>query len=528
MGRLGVLVVHGIGEQRRGASVRQAADALARTLRPQHAVTMTDVDVDPDGDRTKPASLRMTVGADEWLIAESWWARTFDPPTFAEVLRWAWRVAPGLLALEAWRRRDEDADFTPAGLGMLLLAPFTVTVLALLVVASLVPVRRVRALVGRVQVALTGTIGDSAVLDDGVVGSAIVSRVRGDLRWLAERTERVVVLAHSQGAAIALRVLGTAPLPEPPDLLTFGSGADKLTAARLLHDAPPRIRLRLMAGGVVGGLGAAGLVAVFALAPLLVVVVVLTMALVVLFLKAMPRRVRSSERAITGAAVVFAVTVVASSVPILADRPAALGPLAVWGSLVPLARRLLRPAKDFVPTTRPQPEVGVWHEVRSRHDPVPGHQRLDGGDTAVVHNTGSVLRDHTTYWANAEEFVPRVLDLLGVPVERHAHRWSRHRVVTAFGLTSVVPVAVACAGLWALWEGLPGIGDDVTAPLLRLLGRVPLLDLPAAVPAGDRWLLRWSGAAVVLAPGLVAARLVRSAGDRALARRGPAADAVLA
>jgi len=534
MERVGVLVVHGIGDQHRGASVRQAADALAKALRGTRTVTMADVDVDPEGDRTRPAHLEMMVACPggesaRWLLAESWWARTFDPPTFREVLRWAWRVAPGLLAVEAWRRREVTDDLSLAGALLLVLSPVTVTLLALLVLLSAIPLRRVRDLVGRIQVTLTGTLGDSAVLDDGVVGNAIASRVRSDLDWLARQpgVERVVVVAHSQGAAVAHRVL-SADSPVPPgtplDLVTFGSGLDKLTTARELHDAPARTRLALLAGGLLGGAGTIALAAGVVLAPPWLLFVYLVLALLavsgVQALAPLARRYHAEKPLTVAIALLWLAAMVAVTLRALSGSPAAAGIGMVAGTvLFGASGRVLRSATStLAPSPARAPAARTWIEVRSTYDPVPGPVP-QGATEIVVDNTRSVLRDHTTYWANAEQFVPLVLGALDVATDPLRHRFTRTALIGVVDAVRLAVVGAAAFAVHALWDRLPRLADDVVSPVLRALSRVPFVDLPDAIGGEDRWALRLIGALLVLAPALAVSRATRAAGDAALARR---------
>ncbi|HVF05292.1 MAG TPA: hypothetical protein VNA20_10655 [Frankiaceae bacterium] len=526
--RLGVLVVHGIGEQRRGSSVRQAADALARALRPHATVTLAGVDVDPDADRERPAHLEILLERDgdaaRWLLAESWWARAFQPPTFREVLRWAWRVAPGLLAVEAWRRRENNA-FTWSGQLTLLLAPLTVTLLVLLVVLSALPVGRVRALVGRVQVALTGTIGDSAVLDDGVLGSAIASRVVADLEWLARQpgVVRIVVLAHSQGAAIAHRVLRERPaVATPLDLVTFGSGLDKLTIARRLDEAGPVDRARLTVAGVLSGLGVLGTIVSMNLAspwflPALLGIGIAASALALL-LRAISRRVRKFM--LPGALLFLLALCLLAAVRLGRGAPPALA-LLFGGSLLVyyVGERLLRDAvRDVRPD--PLPAVRTWYDVRSVNDPVPSPEAPVGAVPVLVHNTGSVLRDHTTYWSNGEEFLPFVLRTLGVPAAAPKPPVARATVLALAQAIRFVVVGAGAAAVRGAWDQLPALGNDVAGPVLRVLARVPLVDLPSTLAGEDRWAARAVGAFLVLLPALAVARAVRISTEAALARRG--------
>src|SRR5919201_149528 len=112
---LGILFVHGIGQQHQGQTLMEFADPISRWLvrwvthgsRTEAAVGKLDrthVSVDAtilDGD--EPAHLSLTVcGADDlslprrhrWLLAESWWAETFQPPRTTSLLLWILLILP--------------------------------------------------------------------------------------------------------------------------------------------------------------------------------------------------------------------------------------------------------------------------------------------------------------------------------------------------------------------------------------------------------------------------------------------------
>ena len=90
---LGVLFVHGIGEQQQYSTLARFGGALQRWLRqweegrrdeapygrvaPPPVVDVSAVDPHPDGadGRKQPAHAEVAVGSDKkWLLAEAWWA----------------------------------------------------------------------------------------------------------------------------------------------------------------------------------------------------------------------------------------------------------------------------------------------------------------------------------------------------------------------------------------------------------------------------------------------------------------------
>ena len=105
-----------------------------------------------------------------------------------------------------------------------------------------------RAYVLKVQLKLAGVVGDSYVLlEDPVQRRAILDRVRRDLKWLIQRCRSVVLIAHSQGAAVAELVLSNlerSGTDKINSFVTLGAGIQTLKAIEKLS----KIRAEAIAG----------------------------------------------------------------------------------------------------------------------------------------------------------------------------------------------------------------------------------------------------------------------------------------
>lgn len=282
---LGVLFVHGIGEQRQGETLVHFTDPISRWLaRWLTGGKTTEAAVGaPDGTRVsvgktvlggaEPAHLLLTIeGAEElslpgrhrWLLAESWWAETFQPPKTTALLLWMLLILPYVTMIQFCEqmlravRRPSPLGWTLRVARLVLraffyvcalpLAAVGVAVVALLLVGILIPFPPLRNRAKKLALLLSNTLGDSFVLASSAVQfDAMASRVADDLEWLSERAEHVVVVAHSQGTAVsysAIRAAGT-----PPNLrafVTVGEAIKKLQLIRGLQtygDARPALPL---------------------------------------------------------------------------------------------------------------------------------------------------------------------------------------------------------------------------------------------------------------------------------------------
>ncbi|MFE1905117.1 hypothetical protein ACFW96_15850 [Streptomyces gardneri] len=418
---LGVLFVHGIGSQKRGDTLLQCGEPLRLWLKEWLAGSrssggVAEFDVTLSGthlrrcEEGERAGTLLTVEgragdartSRAWLLAESWWAEDFPTPSFRTLARWSLLAGPWLVqrhftlrfvgsppksfAQEGREARAYVAKYVPlegtvqdvfkvlAWILSYVLPPLRRVVayllsfvvglvaqvaIALLVVLSVVPA--LRGIVQRIQLLLSESIGDSfALTDQPLVFDAMVSRVQSDVEWLAGRCERVAVVAHSQGAAIAHAALRRSRPENMSLFVTYGAGIAKLSAIRGLD---------LKRAGTSFG---TRLLAVLSLA---------------------------------GAVALCYADRVAFAIALF---------LAAFG--LGWISEKLRPPEPESPGSRlGLPELGDslrWIDLFATADPVPegtlARPPRRGLISQPVHNRGSSFSDHTTYWQNTEEFVSRV------------------------------------------------------------------------------------------------------------------------
>lgn len=411
--RYGVLFVHGIGEQKRGDTLidfaepvihwlRDAAKIRRRiresnedskqrsgdTIEESPAVLIDSVYLSPTDDGV-PAHFEMLTndhqgGNDCWIVAESWWANRFRRPSFGSLARWllgigAWMIFShyGKL-IRTWRGRLRYVvalRYIPESICVAIVAQLLVLILA---VFAVMPFIRFRDYLSAVLLKLTGTLGDCYLYTHSPVQkAAAVGRVRDDLSWILKRCEKAVVVAHSQGAAVAHEVVASQASPKLRGFVTLGSGLGKLTEVSLLDERDGIMLRRYAQYGL----------------PLLPVM---------LFLP----RVSSYFYA--------------DSPWFMLGLPFAL----VYVCLPPLMLVAVF-YYSFVGWDRYRKKLKQlrlsnanckWTDIYSSRDPVSnGPLGTDdelavlGIDSVRVVNQNSVLRDHTMYWKNMDEFIPTVL-----------------------------------------------------------------------------------------------------------------------
>lgn len=410
---LGVLFVHGIGDQARGDTLVQSAEPLYRWLERWieeaqpghplhgHTVAVSDVLLRRAGTRPQdPAHLTLRVvppqpGPDQfvgdpistpppppdvtaWVLAEGWWAADFAPPSFFDVVKWGLGIGPWMLLRHATLELKELPRQRPMARPATLLhvamafvggAVIQAVMLILLVLAVVPPLR---GFVAALQARLSGTFGDPYVLAASPIRfGAMVSQVQRDLRWLRDHgCGPIAVVAHSQGTAIAHAALWSERDPPVGLFVTYGSAISKL---HLLRSVLGR-GARLFVGGILSTAGIA----------------VLTASLVLLWLYGRD--------------------------PLL-FLPTAVGiGLYLAGIFVPVTGASELHARDLRLPELAARGVSRWFDYFATADPVPDgalpFPDRPGFRSRSIRNRDSLLRDHTTYWENREEFVPRVARLL--------------------------------------------------------------------------------------------------------------------
>ncbi|MEM7537503.1 MAG: hypothetical protein AAF639_35360 [Chloroflexota bacterium] len=277
----GVLFVHGLGNHKRGAALTSFGQSLLQCINDCHRnadengvplnqwrnveVDHAAIEVLPDQLGGPPhAAVHMKSSDNQtsndednetntMLLAESHWDATYPAPTYLDLMTWAVDVLPWTIITHVNKtlRRAEyhfsDSQGASAGervgaitrwlgahlllLVALLMSPFLVFLIISLAVLSSIPIPFLGNIIASIQRGLANTVGDSLVLvGNPLSGAVIYERVRQDIKWLERRCENVIVIAHSQGAAIAHHVVrNNQEKLDVSLLITLGSGLSKLS-----------------------------------------------------------------------------------------------------------------------------------------------------------------------------------------------------------------------------------------------------------------------------------------------------------
>lgn len=491
---VGILCVHGIGVQTEGDTLLAVAQTLLESLGSDDAaISYGKASLKPRRMLLpEPAHLCATV-QDEMsttraIIAESWWAGAFDAPSYWKLLGWllsygtwiairhaVFRVSAPVRYFE--RKYDRAGKARPDWLGLadvmfaypgtlvsifLVAIPLQLLLLAIGILA-LIPFKLTQQAAKRIAIVISETLGDATVFTANVaIRHSILSRVRADLEWLASRSKAIVVLAHSQGAAVAFDLFRRMPELANIHLVTYGAGIRKLSELEQDANEKPLI-VRMCATLWLLGL-IAGVMAWFG-------------ALYTIESIAAPGAAAISDR--VGSLLLFYVVVILffliSFYFSARNRDSQVDARMEEDVVKLLARRLrwadLYASSDPVPggpllgAHALQPIGDGWHADRDK---------FDGFRSREVVNRLSTFADHTTYWETPNDFVPAVarqirewLHLAGPPEPMNLGRKKRMIFRKIAGL--LLGVAVAAVFLRA---GDP-LRELVVAPAVEAISIDP-------------------------------------------------------
>lgn len=565
---IGVLLVHGIGEQEKASTLLRFGESLANWI-----TRWIEVEDDPADESVRiinaeltspdaPAHATLLLKSKQldttsrWLLAESWWSESFGAPSYLDLLTWVIRIFPWTIATHLVRRIELAEGYVEKSISIVAmiagtaLLPLIVTLLLILLTIGILPIDKLRTAILRLQHRLLGSIGDSYVLKESSIrGAAMSSKVRNDLAWLQQHCkhpEKTVIIAHSQGSAVAHAALGqinnlnNSHLSNPGLLITFGSGLRKL----LLLDQVGKQEM------IASWILSLGLVAVswsvwmaietlwygsissltpffesfgmdprdyFGLDLTNIFGVDLTqtwlawtgLCTIYVFYYVVPKLPTLDLRAILirlvtavmmASVVLFFILIGLGTFYLMVFAIAAIAAALFLGNFSGrnLEKRMGLPIR--------------WIDMYGSSDPVPNGPLVYPLDklpieSVTIHNYKSIFRDHNGYWSNRDQFVPYIACELGNMAAsgfKNLRPWDRVVLDRAFRrrewrvrwlnisqwiawVTIVLTAYFLRDEMWRCIENVPVLLQTAVEEIIALFGSVPILRL--GVPEIDNPLL---------------------------------------
>src|SRR5215813_13050053 len=407
---LGILLVHGIGEQAQGETLTKFAEPIVDWMRDwlhRESVHGSFVVATPADAALRPpllptgtpAHARVVIRtasehaadeavAQEWLFAEAWWGPQVLTPPISSFTMWLVTRGPWLMLFHFNQRLLSSPTLhngwkwvigIPLSIVWMVLSLLLSTILVAASLLAVIPIGRVRRAVFAVLRRIAGVVGDAyGQLRSPIQRAAFGRAVLDAMQWLRPKCRRLAVIAHSQGAAIAHRALQTGK-PKADLLVTVGSGITKLEALRYLERLGPSDRIAAF------------------MAPLFLV----AMAIVMLRTRALALADAESRHVLPVALGIVGIALLAQ----------------VWRT-VRRALKQLREESRRLLLTDSQPDLR-WMDIVGTHDPVPAGELVKFFDLPTIESRPipilrSWLADHTSYWTARLSFmqvlVPRLAE----------------------------------------------------------------------------------------------------------------------
>ena len=485
---LGILFVHGIGEQKKSETLIAFGEPIIHWLNSWIRGADSNSETDPviivdsilnsGADKDEPSYSRLRIesanNVDDWLIAESWWAESFTAPTYRDLLNWAMIVLPFTVATHFYRRvrlavKNEDEGARRLSRKEKIFQCFLEVIMAIFFVAILpiigmmvvlvlalgvLPIPKLRAWMLAAQSKLLGTVGDSYILlGSEIRRGAMVSRVVRDIEWLNQRCKEVVLVAHSQGAAISLEALQVFPRDitgKPVNMfITLGAGIRKLKylknvsigqtigawaislsiivfslllwdVVNWLWEGPPSgealaVKMHFTSTEVLGVnlrevLGIDFFYAWWVFPVAIGVVMTIVGSIIVMIAT---RKIFSIENIIITFVLFITFTLFITIIQLV--KLASGGLFFILYLLLITAYLYWIGKKDSGIDKSLDPGYSIpWFDFYASSDPIPNGPMLDNKNRSVVNsepveNLSSYIGDHTSYWRNVDQFVSAVM-----------------------------------------------------------------------------------------------------------------------
>ncbi len=478
---LGVLFIHGIGQQAKGDTLLSFGESLDGWLRRWFSESERPIEVVVNRmklEGEEPAYGEWILGTEperRWLMAECLWADVIRTPDFKRLLLWSAQIAPGLLIFHHLQRiryaltRQRSKGLLPSLLSVVpplvstyiafLLLPLLLLLLLASLILSLAPVPLLQEASGWIRQTVSSVLGDSFVLvQSRLQEAALLSRLRWHLTWLREKgCKTICVVAHSQGAALTARCLERHPeafLQTP--IFSFGSGASKLAFVQWFLER--RNASTLLA---------------WATLPALLLSMVIPYSLIMLVQEF--RVIPGEPPWALGLRLLLGLSLMVSFSGLI---------LSAVAFLLGIALKSMDEVPDFSVRLR-----GIDREYWASADMVPSIEMNES--RIMVINLNSALLDHTSYWQNLDEFVGSlVLELAqwskmplpgadeanrGAAVQR-AWRVRWLSLVRVFAITLSVPILL---GAWLPSIPSPRLEPTELSSLFGFMGEQNLTNLNA-------------------------------------------------
>jgi hypothetical protein len=271
--RVGVVFVHGIGQQSESYTVREFGGALLRWLQEWHkrrgldfGVASSDLTYGELAERPARFTLDLTAvdgyPAQTWVLAEAWWASRLSAPNLDEMTWWGLKSAVvrclnlAQVVVESFRKLPQSpkAIIELISSVLLFIGYVSAAILSIPLILGLYVLAQIPGPVERAVMGLRNFVQDQigdfyTFMWDDIQAVHVRGSVATAIHFLIDKRqcERIAVIAHSQGTVVAYDALCSgAVLPEDlarvRTFVSFGSALNNAWDKRLVPERTSRVR----------------------------------------------------------------------------------------------------------------------------------------------------------------------------------------------------------------------------------------------------------------------------------------------
>ena len=271
--RVGIVFVHGIGQQSESYTVREFGGPLLHWLQEWHkrrdrdlCVTSSDLTYGEVAER--PARFTLDIDAVEghpaqtWIFAEAWWAARLSAPNLDEMTWWGLKSAVvrslnlAEVVIDSFRKLpgSPKAIVEVVSSVLLFIGYVTAAILSIPLILGLYVLAQIPGPVEQAVMGLRNFVQDQigdfyTFMWDDIQAVHIRGSVAAAIHFLVEKREceRIAVIAHSQGTVVAYDALCSdavlpADLVRVKSFVTFGSALNNAWDKRLVPARTCRLR----------------------------------------------------------------------------------------------------------------------------------------------------------------------------------------------------------------------------------------------------------------------------------------------
>jgi hypothetical protein len=280
--QLGVLFVHGIGQQQLGQTLTDFGEPFLQYLN-DWLIKRSDIEIYNCVEINQSILTRQAILAnvekqscpnfvadiqvnengnckkETWLFAESHWADSFHLPRNIKVALWLMIATPWACFTHAGRKiripwyrflaapkKLKIFHFFFSAVEILIqiyfayllwiFSLFIECLLVILALISLIPIPAILRYISWFHEKIAAVIGDSYIfVRSNVRRESAITQLNSDIEWIERHCDNIVIVAHSQGAALTYLALKKNINRKLKLLVTFGSGLDKLNTLLSPH-----------------------------------------------------------------------------------------------------------------------------------------------------------------------------------------------------------------------------------------------------------------------------------------------------